>query len=84
MHHCVYIIPSVIFATCFIKKIKLSYFEYKMGKMTDCLVEIDNSRITPNTASAISLVENDSNIYELNNNNRVRSRVPYDNNVMIQ
>tara|TARA_B100000780_G_scaffold276100_1_gene244032 strand:+ start:132 stop:383 length:252 start_codon:yes stop_codon:yes gene_type:complete len=83
MHHCVYIIPSVIFATCFIEKIKLSYFEYKIEQMTDCLVEIDNSRITPNTASAISLVENDSNIYELNNNNRVRPRVPFDN-VMIQ
>tara|TARA_B110000977_G_C11036505_1_gene477276 strand:- start:1449 stop:1604 length:156 start_codon:yes stop_codon:yes gene_type:complete len=51
--------------------------------MTDCLVEIDNSRITPNTVSATSLVENNSNIYELNNNNRVNPRVPFDN-VMIQ
>tara|TARA_B100000424_G_C22478940_1_gene279869 strand:+ start:226 stop:498 length:273 start_codon:yes stop_codon:yes gene_type:complete len=54
---------------CFLAKMKEKYDEYNLEKITDSLVEIDNSVNISDSITAICLADNTTDIYELNNNN---------------
>ena len=58
-------------------KMKEKYNEYNLQRITDSLVEIDNSGNISDSITAICLADNTTDIYELNNNNRDNNR---DNN----
>lgn len=77
-----YYLPIVCLTICFVEKTKSEFNRYKLERMTDCLVELNNSGFSPDSARAVSLVDNDSTIYELSDDNRVTPLAPYDN-VMI-
>ena len=85
MQFLIYYTPLFIFLSCcFYSSIKEKIEKYKLKKITDNLVEIiDVSDITPGSVRAICLVDNTSDIYELNGVNRVVQSIPLDN-IIIQ
>ena len=85
MYILIYYIPSFAFLICcFYGKMKEKIDKYKLEKISDDLVEIDNSEITTNSVRAICLVDNASNTYQLNDDNRVNTSIPYDNIIIEQ
>jgi len=85
MQSYIYYIPIFCFIfCCFYGKIKDEFDNYKLEKITDCIVELNNSRVITNSVRGICLVDNNSSIYELNNDNRVIPVVPYDNIIIEQ
>ncbi len=81
MQFLIYYTPLFIFLTCcFYGRIKEKIEKYKLKRITDNLVEIiDDSDITRESVRAICLVDNTSNIYQLNGINRVTPSIPLDN-----
>ncbi len=70
MHILLFYIPVFIMINCcFLAKMKEKYDEYNLEKITDSLVEIDNSVNISDSITAICLADNTTDIYELNNNN---------------
>lgn len=85
MHILVYSLPPFAFITCCCyAKIKEKLDNYKLEKITDCMVEIDNSEVNSDSVRGISLVDNNTSVFELNGNNRVIPIVPYDNIIIQQ
>ena len=76
--------PFILLSCCFYGKIKEEFDKYKLEKISDGLVEIDNSEITTNSIRAICLVDNASDTYQLNDDNRVNTSIPYDNIIIEQ
>ena len=71
MHILLFYIPVFIMINCcFLAKMKEKYDEYNLERITDSLVEIDNSVNISDSITAICLADNTTDIYELNNNNR--------------
>jgi hypothetical protein len=80
MYILIYYIPSFAFLICcFYGKMKEKIDKYKLEKISDDLVEIDNSEITTNSVRATCLVNSTSEIYELNHNNGIVPSIPLDN-----
>ena len=48
------------------------------------MVEIDNSEVNSDSVRGISLVDNNTNVFELNGDNSVIPTVPYDNIIIQQ
>ena len=85
MHILVYSIPPFAFISCcFYGKIKEKRDNYKLEKITDCMVEIDNSEVNSDSVRGISLVDNNTSVFELNGDNSVIPTVPYDNIIIQQ
>ena len=78
MHILLFYIPVFIMINCcFYGIMREKYNKYYLERITDNLVEIDNSGNTSDSITAICLADNTTDIYELNNNNRDNNR---DNN----
>ncbi len=78
MHILLYYTPfCIIILGCFYAKMKELYEKCKLERITDGLVEIDNSGISSYSIRAQSLADNTTEIYELNGDIRV-SYIPYD------
>lgn len=85
MHILIYSIPSFAFISCcFYGKIKEKLDNYKLDKITDCIVELNNSRVIINSVRGICLVDINSSVFELNGDNSVIPTVPYDNIIIQQ
>ncbi len=70
MHILLYYIPVfIIINCCFYGIMREKYNKYYLERITDNLVEIDNSGNTSDSITAICLADNTTDIYELNNNN---------------
>ncbi len=55
MHILIYSIPPFAFISCcFYGKIKEKRDNYKLEKITDCMVEIDNSEVNSDSVRGIS------------------------------
>ena len=81
MHILLFYIPVFIMINCcFLAKMKEKYNEYNLQRITDSLVEIDNSGNTSDSITAICLADNTTDIYELNNNNRYNNHYNNNNN----
>ena len=81
MHILLYYIPVfTLINCCFYGIIKEKYNKYYLERITDNLVEIDNSGNTSDSITAICLADNTTDIYELNNNNRDNNRDNNNNN----
>ena len=81
MHILLFYIPVFIMINCcFYGIMREKYNKYYLERITDNLVEIDNSGNTSDSIRAICLADNTTDIYELNNNNRDNNR---DNNNII-
>ena len=86
-----YVFPFTFICCCFYGMIEEKYSSYKLRKISDDLIEIDNCDIILDSVRATSLEHNTSNIYELNdnnhynnnNNNGVVPLIPLDN-IIIQ
>ena len=58
------------------------YNKYNLERITDNLVEIDNSEVTSDSVRATCLADNTSNIFQLNDDNGIVSSIPLDNIVI--
>ena len=81
-----YICPLTFICCCFYGIIENKFNKYKLEKISDNLIEINNCENTSDSIRAICLADNTTDIYELNNNrynNGVVSLIPLDN-IMIE
>ena len=82
MHILLFYIPVFIMINCcFYGIMREKYNKYYLERITDNLVEIDNSENTSDSITAICLADNTTDIYELNNNNRDNNRDNNNNNI---
>lgn len=83
MHILLYYIPVfIIINCCFYGIMREKYNKYNLERITDNLVEIDNSEVTSDSVRATCLADNTSNIFQLNDNNGIVSSIPLDNIVI--
>lgn len=83
MHILLYYIPVfIIINCCFYGIMREKYNKYNLERITDNLVEIDNSEVTPDSVRATCLADNTSNIFQLNDDNGIVSSIPLDNIVI--
>ncbi len=83
MHILLYYIPVfIIINCCFYGIMREKYNKYNLERITDNLVEIDNSEVTSDSVRATCLADNTSNIFQLNDDNGIVSSIPLDNIVI--
>ncbi len=83
MHILLYYIPLfIIINCCFYGIMREKYNKYNLERITDNLVEIDNSEVTSDSVRATCLADNTSNIFQLNDDNGIVSSIPLDNIVI--
>lgn len=83
MHILLYYIPVfIIINCCFYGIMREKYNKYNLERITDNLVEIDNSEVTSDSVRATCLADNTSNIFQLNHDNGIVSSIPLDNIVI--
>lgn len=83
MHILLYYIPAfIIINCCFYGIMREKYNKYNLERITDNLVEIDNSEVTSDSVRATCLADNTSNIFQLNDDNGIVSSIPLDNIVI--
>ena len=83
MHILLFYIPVFIMINCcFYGIMREKYNKYNLERITDNLVEIDNSEVTSDSVRATCLADNASNIFQLNDDNGIVSSIPLDNIVI--
>lgn len=83
MHILLYYIPVfIIINCCFYGIMREKYNKYNLERITDDLVEIDNSEVTSDSVRATCLADNTSNVFQLNDDNGIVSSIPLDNIVI--
>ncbi len=78
------ILPLSFITCCLYGTIKEKLDNYRLEKITDSIVEIDNSEVITDSVRGICLVDNNTNVFELNGDNSVIPIVPYDNIIIQQ